>query len=51
MGTRLPRRFRSPVLTTIAALVMATGVWAVPAQAAPPRNRASHCASSTCRCR
>ncbi|GAB3189523.1 glucose/arabinose dehydrogenase [Micromonospora palomenae] len=38
MGTRLLRRFRSPVLTTIAALVMATGVWAVPAQAAPAQE-------------
>ncbi|WP_446210898.1 ricin-type beta-trefoil lectin domain protein [Micromonospora sp. IBSANI012] len=38
MGTRLLRRFRSPVLTTIAALVMATGVWVTPAHAAPAQE-------------
>src|SRR4051812_28349758 len=35
MGTRLLRRFRSPVLGSIA-LVLATGLWAAPAAAAVP---------------
>ncbi|MFC5924370.1 ricin-type beta-trefoil lectin domain protein [Micromonospora vulcania] len=37
MGTRLPRRFRSPVLGALA-LVLAAGFWADPAGAAPAQE-------------
>ncbi|WP_422735113.1 ricin-type beta-trefoil lectin domain protein [Micromonospora sp. WMMD729] len=37
MGTRLPRRFRSPVLGALA-LVLTVGLWAAPADAAPEQE-------------
>ncbi|MFC4017748.1 ricin-type beta-trefoil lectin domain protein [Micromonospora sp. GCM10011542] len=38
MGTRLLRRFRSPVLATLILTLAATGLWASPATAAPEQE-------------